>query len=132
MAPSFHLLTWSEITVLQSGQVFSLLNHKEMHSSQNVCWNEKNDNLELLSSSIYIISTIWFLEIIIKHTLIWFYVALCNSSLKYYLIQNEISRIMLYYLTDQQNRLLKFSLANGTNIIRFRALSLAGWHPIVL
>lgn len=36
------------------------------------------------------------------------------------------------YLTDQQNRLLKFSLANGTNIIRFRALSLAGWHPIVL
>lgn len=52
MAPSFHLLTWSEITVLQSGHVFSLLNHKEMHSSQNVCCNEKNDSLELLSSSV--------------------------------------------------------------------------------
>ena len=37
MAPSFHLFRWSEITVLHSGQVFSLLNHKVMHSSQNIC-----------------------------------------------------------------------------------------------
>lgn len=128
MAPSFHLLTWSEITVLQSGQVFSLLNHREMHSSQNMCWNEKNDNLELLSSSIYIICTVWFLKRIIKHTLSFF--LLSCVTVKYSLILKKWDYV--YYLTDQQNRLLKFSLANGTNIIRFRALSLAGWHPIVL
>lgn len=37
VAPSFHLFIRSEITVLHSGQVFSLLNHKVMHSSQNIC-----------------------------------------------------------------------------------------------